>query len=382
MGEQPLTALTVRATIGGMSRLTCSRGAVRRLQLATAARRVREVCADASSTEELIDGLRPHFNEALGLSGMLLGSTDPLTAAISTATRVEHLPDSMALPWMRNEALEQDFNKFSDLHRSASNPLTLHRSTQGNPQVSARYRLNVRMGLGPEMRVTFSAGGGCWGVASFARESGDADFDEDALDWIDGLRGDVASGLRRVMVFDAPRRAESAPGVVTLDSEGVVQSMTVEAKGLLGDLWMCNVEGLEHSVPGEAYMVATIARAHGLGLVPDHAAKTRLRGRSGQWLTIRGDCMFDTDGAPSGVVLMIEHSRPVDMVPLMIASFGLTAREREVLAEMTNGQTAGEIAGRLFISEHTVRDHFKAIFAKTGTGSRGELMSLLFQHGA
>src|SRR5690554_2023088 len=87
-----------------------------------------------------------------------------------------------------------------------------------------------------------------------------------------------------------------------------------------------------------------------------------------------------TDGELSGVVLVVEPSRPAEILPLVVASYGLTRREREVLGEMSNGQSTAEIAGQLFISEHTVRDHIKSILAKTGTSSRGELMSLLFQH--
>lgn len=65
---------------------------------------------------------------------------------------------------------------------------------------------------------------------------------------------------------------------------------------------------------------------------------------------------------------------------MVVASYGLTRREQEILSEMSKGQRTGEIASCLFISEHTVRDHIKSILAKTGTTSRGELMSLLFQH--
>ena len=56
----------------------------------------------------------------------------------------------------------------------------------------------------------------------------------------------------------------------------------------------------------------------------------------------------------------------------------LTPREREVLTLIAAGATNREIGTRLFLSPHTVRDHVKAVFAKVGVSSRGELVAKLF----
>jgi len=50
--------------------------------------------------------------------------------------------------------------------------------------------------------------------------------------------------------------------------------------------------------------------------------------------------------------------------------FGLTRREREILAELCEGATNAEIAGRLFISEKTVDHHVSAVLAKLCVESR------------
>ncbi|MGN6793456.1 MAG: ATP-binding protein, partial [Streptosporangiaceae bacterium] len=49
---------------------------------------------------------------------------------------------------------------------------------------------------------------------------------------------------------------------------------------------------------------------------------------------------------------------------------GLTAREQEVLALLTQGLRNKEISGRLFISERTVDHHVSAVLAKIGVSSR------------
>ena len=50
----------------------------------------------------------------------------------------------------------------------------------------------------------------------------------------------------------------------------------------------------------------------------------------------------------------------------------LTTRERENLDLVASGANNQEIAGKLFISEKTVRNHLTAIFGKIGVSSRSQ----------
>ena len=52
--------------------------------------------------------------------------------------------------------------------------------------------------------------------------------------------------------------------------------------------------------------------------------------------------------------------------------FGLTPREREVLALLCADLTNSDIAEQLFISEKTIDHHVSAVLAKMGVGSRRE----------
>jgi DNA-binding NarL/FixJ family response regulator len=49
---------------------------------------------------------------------------------------------------------------------------------------------------------------------------------------------------------------------------------------------------------------------------------------------------------------------------------GLTQREAEILSLIAQGLTNGEIAERLFLSNHTIKTHINRIFAKTGSRDR------------
>jgi DNA-binding NarL/FixJ family response regulator len=55
----------------------------------------------------------------------------------------------------------------------------------------------------------------------------------------------------------------------------------------------------------------------------------------------------------------------------------LSARERQVLEQLLGHKRAPAIAKALFISQHTVRNHLKNIFAKLNVGSQQELLDRL-----
>jgi two-component system response regulator DesR len=59
----------------------------------------------------------------------------------------------------------------------------------------------------------------------------------------------------------------------------------------------------------------------------------------------------------------------------------LTARERDVLVAARPGATVAEIAGRLFLSEGTVRNYLSSAIAKTGTRNRAEAVRTADENG-
>jgi DNA-binding NarL/FixJ family response regulator len=60
---------------------------------------------------------------------------------------------------------------------------------------------------------------------------------------------------------------------------------------------------------------------------------------------------------------------------------GLTAREAEVLTLLAAGLSNTEIAGRLFVSNATVKTHINRIFAKTGARDRAQAVRYAYQAG-
>lgn len=64
------------------------------------------------------------------------------------------------------------------------------------------------------------------------------------------------------------------------------------------------------------------------------------------------------------------------MLPQVFArASGLTPRETELLHHLIGGASTQDIARRMFVSEHTVQDHLKSIFAKAAASSRRILLA-------
>jgi DNA-binding NarL/FixJ family response regulator len=59
---------------------------------------------------------------------------------------------------------------------------------------------------------------------------------------------------------------------------------------------------------------------------------------------------------------------------------GLTPREAEVLTHIAAGESNGEIAAALYVSEATVKTHIHHILSKTGLRDRSQLVSYAFRN--
>lgn len=74
------------------------------------------------------------------------------------------------------------------------------------------------------------------------------------------------------------------------------------------------------------------------------------------------------------VAVTIESTSPTDRMSLFIRACGLSLREGELVRHLAKGADTRQVAEVMFLSQHTVQDHLKSIFTKTGTRNRRELL--------
>ena len=178
----------------------------------------------------------------------------------------------------------------------------------------------------------------------------------------------------RTFVDDAEALDLSGPAVVVLRPDLAVRSQTAWAGEALFRL--NPPDDPVPTVPAAVYNVAAalVADEAGVGV---GEPRSRVHLGAGRWVTLRADRMTRTDDTDEegDVVVTIEVSTPHERQEVFALAHGLTPREREVLGEVARGLDSRAIAERLFLSEHTVHDHVKAVLAKTCTSTRQALLA-------
>jgi DNA-binding CsgD family transcriptional regulator len=277
-----------------------------------------------------------------------------------------------------NELLDRDYGKYGDLVRRRTPVSTLHRDTDGEPDRSPRYRhIHRSLGFEAELRAVFRAAGVCWGSVALVRDEGQPDFSDKEVAFVARVGEHIAHGLRDALLRETVTAAgtDRAPGVIVLDGDGSVRSLTDQARFWLEQLPPDRGSGLE--LPA---VVHAVARRALMRVASDRAARSSATVRliSRRWLSLHAATLQTNVADATTVAVTLAPTTVAELEPLQLALHDLTAREREVAQLLTRGATNDEIARALWISRHTVKDHVKAVYAKLGVVSRAELSAKLF----
>ncbi|WP_433331563.1 helix-turn-helix transcriptional regulator [Spirillospora sp. CA-294931] len=326
----------------------------------------------------------PEFARAVGdalvravpAEGTCLMTTDPATM-LPTAEFVENgLPAPALLRLVEIEVREPDFNTWVQLARAARPARSLSEATAGDLDRSLRQREIRRPGgFSDELRVVLAGSTGTWGQLTVFREANRPYFSPAEVEFVSSIAPLITDGLRRGLLLGSARAGDDDVGLLVLDAEDGVRMSNKAADRLLDELGLGDRAGAR--LPLVISGVARQARSlRGRTATDSRPARARARTRTGQWLIVRGSLLND-DPEPQ-VAVVLEVARPAEMAPLMVAAYGFTDSERRVTELVAQGLSTKQIAGRLHVSSYTVQDHLKSIFAKSGTGSRGDLIARLF----
>ena len=319
---------------------------------------------------EIIQPLVPHF------MGACWYTLDPASLLITSHFN-EHMPE-LPPDALAHEYYDDDVNKLTDVLRSPSGVSTLHEATGGDPSSSPRWHANMELGGDQELILGLRAHTGeAWGAVGLYREPGEPLFADEEIAFLRAIAPSLGEGARRGLLLGEASDPDTpeAPGLIVLSASWDVESVTPGVERWIDDLpdgdWGAG------RLPSSVLAVAGQALRSAEGRNdPGEVALARVLTDSGRWVVLHGATLVS--GGAKRIAVIVEPAHPARIAPLLMAAYELTEREQDVTRLVLQGESTAAIAERLVVSRHTVQQHLKSIFEKTGVRSRRELVGKVF----
>jgi DNA-binding CsgD family transcriptional regulator len=291
---------------------------------------------------------------------------DPETLVISIMTGARISPEYEILLAESEYSFPNEPNTFAGLATRKQGMARLSDLPQRDRNSSARFNNVWRpLGVNRELRTLFFSDGACWGAAGMVRT--DHDFTDRETDFLAAVAPAIADATRVAVRAEVHTSMPgSHPAIVVIGPRGELRTATAAARE-----WQ---ERLDEIAPGRFTTMMQVVAA-GARTSSSGGFRARLRDARGQWVVLKASPLLGGD--EDQVAITIEPASGDHLLGLLLAAYGLTAREREICREVIAGHSTADIAVRLFISSNTVQDHLKSIFGKVGVRSRGELVAQL-----
>jgi len=254
----------------------------------------------------------------------------------------------------------------------------LHESTGARLERSLVWSsLLGRYGVTDVASVVFRSRQGCWGFLDLWRINASEPFTESEAGFLGSTAKRVTEALQLSQAdtfkLASPAVRGAGPAVLILSPELEVRAQTAETAEYLRLLIPPDQE--REPIPAAAYNVGAQLLAVEAG-VDQHPPWARVHLSNGVWLTLRAARLGVRERAGAqDIAVTIEKSSPKERLDLFSRACALSAREAELLGHLILGADTHLTAQRMFVSENTVQDHLKSIFAKTATTNRRTLMA-------
>ncbi len=322
------------------------------------------------------------LQRAVPFAGACFSTVDPSTRLLTGTRKFGDLTgrDERDHQWGLIEYGASEDTAFMRMADDGTRAAGVHESTAGHPEESPRVRELMRpaFGYGDEARALCVDQGHLWGATALFRSTDERPFASEEIAFLASLSlvlgAGVRGGLLASLSASAPIESPVGPGVMIVGQDDEIVQLNPGADRWLEEL---RFGGAGTSPAGVISSLVGAARRYSRGEWPS-PPRARIRTASGLWLVLHATPLSARDGVHGEVVVTIEEARPPEVVPLVVAAFGLTNRERDVVALILQGMDTKEMGRILHLSTWTVQDHLKSIFEKASVRSRRELIARVY----
>ncbi|MFE3997814.1 LuxR C-terminal-related transcriptional regulator [Nocardioides sp. YIM B13467] len=297
-------------------------------------------------------------------------------ASLLITSHFDELLPVLPADFLDNEYRADGVHKLSDVAKSELGVSTLYEITDGDPSSTSRWKSNMELGGDQEIIVSLRTRAGVvWGSLALYREPGRPMFCGADKEFLRAIAPSLAEAARNALLLGEASDPDStgAPGLVVLNSSLGIDSATEGVERWLADL--------PRPAPGAVPVAVAAVAARALRSVDSpgesgEVATSRVLSESGTWIVLHG-AVLATRPDPQ-VAVIVEPAHPARIATLLMSAYGMTDREKELTQLVLKGLSTVEIAQALVISPHTVQQHLKHVFEKTGVRSRRDLVAKVF----
>jgi DNA-binding CsgD family transcriptional regulator len=339
--------------------------------------RIERICSSTPDAMQLRIQVLDEIRRVVDFNAHVWLLTDPRTAVgsapLADVPCLSEIPEAIRLKYLTG------VNRWTKLHADGASVGILRQATAGDPSQSLMWRgiLN-RYGISDVASVVFADRFGMWGFLDLWREDSKPAYQDGDAAFLASVSGTITTALRscQAQTLTAPAvppGRELGPVVFLLDDSLHVLSETPASQQWLRMLLPPDAD--RSPVPASVYNVAGQLQAIEQG-VDGHPATARVHLSNGFWVTLRAARLTRSEQAQLAVIAVtIEETSPVDRLEVFGRAYGLSARETELMSLLATGSDTRDLASRMFLSENTIQDHLKSIFAKTSSRNRRTLLS-------
>ena len=334
--------------------------------------RITRICAEHDDARSLRLALIDEIRHVAAFDAYAWLLTDPETevgcAPIADVPWLAELPRQIRLKYLTSA------NRWTDLDQ----PVAALAATARREDSLVWRDFLAGHGVNDVASLVFRDRFGCWAFMELWRiESGER-FTDAETTRLTRFAEPITAAIRRCQAraFDVAASGDDWSGavVLVLSPNLEVRAQTPDTDRFLRALVPTDAD--RPPVPAGAYNVAAQLLAVEAA-IDDHPPTARVHLDAGRWLTFRaariGDAVAPVD--QQDIAVTIESTAPAERLTLYARACGLSPRESELLEHLATGADTRQIAALMFLSEHTVQDHLKSVFAKAGVRNRRTLLT-------
>jgi len=331
--------------------------------------RIGRTCRDLGGERELRVAVLDELRAVVPFDAYAWLLTDPSSCVGWSPVAEVPVPDELA--GVIAAKYLTTINRWTGLSEGVA--ASLLQETQGDRSRSVVWRdWQSRYSIADVASVVLRDRGGCWGFIDLWRRA--AAFEPGELALLGEIAVLVTPAIRGRLLATFAYVAEPTVGplVVLVGDDLRPIAQTTSSDRYLAALLPAEAD--RGVIPAAVFNVAAQLRAVEAG-IDVRPARARVYVPGASWMTMLAGRTMTSESTSGSIAVTIEPTSAADRTQLYGCAAGLTVRETDVLNAAVTGHDTRHIAQFLTISEHTVQDHLKAIFAKTDTTSRRQLVA-------